>query len=336
MTKHHLTQVAMKQINFAERKMIEKMLKQGMGVRAIGRALNRGHSTISEEIRKNKSPHEAQYNAEIAQARHEKRQLNRGNKSKLSRKEKLKKHVIEKLEEDWSPQQISGELKERCGITIISHETIYQFIYSEEGRALKLWLHLRIKRKPERRKRGTRKSRKGQIIPERISIHQRTQEAAERKISGHLETDSMIFSNQKPILSVQVDRASQKCAITKLENKTARQTKYALVRAIEEEYASVKTITFDNGTENVLHIEIRDTYEISTHFCDAYCSWQKGLVEEINGLIRQYFPRHINMNQVDQDRIYEIQEKLNNRPRKSLNYKTPNQIYASLIESGRF
>jgi len=326
----------MKQINFSERKMIEKMLKQGMTVRAIGRVLNRGHSTISEEISKNKSPHEAQYNAELAQARHEKRHLNKGNKSKLIRKEKLKEHVIEKLEEDWSPEQIAGELRERCGMTIISHETIYQFIYSDEGRQLKLWLHLRRKHKGERRKRGTRKSRKGQIIPERISIHKRTSEATERKISGHLETDSMIFSNQRPIVLVQVDRASQKCAITKLENKTAPETKYALVRAIEDEYTSVKTITFDNGTENVLHTEIRDTYEISTYFCDPYCSWQKGLVEEINGLIRQYLPRHINMNQITQDNIYEIQEKLNNRPRKSLKYKTPNQIYSQLIESGRF
>lgn len=326
----------MKQINFTERKMIEKMSKQGIGVRAVGRALNRGHSTISEEIIKNKSPHEEQYDAELAQARHEKRHLNKGNQSKLARKEKLKKHIIEKLEEDWSPEQIAGELRERCGMTIISHETIYQFIYSEEGRRLKLWLHLRIKYKPARRKRGTRKSRKGQIITERVSIHLRPLEAAERKITGHLETDSMIFSNQKPIVSVQVDRASQKCSITKLENKTAFETKYALIRAIEDEYASVKTITHDNGSENVLHTEIRDEYQIDTYFCDPYCSWQKGLVEEINGLIRQYLPRHINMNQITQDQIYEIQEKLNNRPRKSLNYKTPNQIYASLIESGRF
>lgn len=326
----------MEQINFMERKMIEKMLKQGMGIRAVGRALNRGHSTISEEISKNKSSHETQYNAELAQARHERRQLNKGNKGKLARKEKLKQHVIEKLEEDWSPEQIAGELRKRCGMTIISHETIYQFIYSEEGRQLRLWLHLRIKHKPERRKRGARKSRKGQIIPERVSIHLRPLEAKERKITGHLETDSMIFSNQKPVVSVQVDRASQKCAITKLENKTAFKTKYALIRAIEDEYASVKTITHDNGSENVLHTEIRDEYEIDTYFCDPYCSWQKGLVEEINGLIRQYLPRYINMNQITQDQIYEIQEKLNNRPRKSLNYKTPNQIYSSLIESGRF
>lgn len=326
----------MKQLNFQERKMIEKMLKQGMGVRAIGRALCRGHSTISDEIRKNKSLHEIEYNAESAQARHERRQLHKGNKCKLGRKEKLKKYVIEKLEGDWSPEQIAGELRDRCGMTIISHETIYQFIYSEEGKELKLWLHLRRKHRPQRKVRGTRKSRKGHIIAERVSIHHRSEQANERTRIGDLETDSMIFSQQKPILSVQVDRASLKCALTKLNDKTALETKYALVRAIEEEYASVKTITFDNGSENVLHTEIRDTYQITTHFCDPYCSWQKGLVENINGLIRQYLPRHIDMNKITQDQIYEIQEKLNNRPRKSLNYKTPNKVYASFIESGRF
>ena len=326
----------MKQINFQERKMIEKMLKQGMGIRAVGRALDRGHSTISEEIGRNKMEYEEHYSAESAQARHERRQLNKGNRRKLARKEKLKKYVVEKLEEDWSPEQIAGELRERCGMTIISHETIYQFIYSEEGRELKLWLHLRIKHRPQRQKRGIRKSRKGLIIKERVSIHERPAEANERKITGHLETDSVIFSNQKPIISVQVDRASQKCAITKLNDKTALETKYALVRAIENEYKSVKTITHDNGSENVLHIKIRDEYQIDTYFCDPYCSWQKGLVEQINGLIRQYLPRHTNMNQLTQDQIYEIQEKLNNRPRKTLNYRTPNQVYSMLIESGRF
>ena len=326
----------MKQITFKERKMIEKMLKQGMGIRAIGRALERGHSTISDEIRKNKSPHESCYSADLAQGRHERRQLNKGNKKKLDRRKWLKRYVIEKLEEDWSPEQIAGTLKVEYGITLISHETIYQFIYSEEGKKLRLWLHLRRKDRPKRKPRAARKSRKGHVIKDRVSIHQRPEEADERKRLGDLETDSMIFSQQKPILSVQVDRACQKCALTKLDDKTAAETKYALVRAIEEEYATVHTLTHDNGSENVLHTEIRDTYEIQTYFCDPYCSWQKGLVEQINGLIRQYLPRNTNMSNVTQDQIYEIQEKLNNRPRKSLGFKTPNQVYASLIESGRF
>lgn len=328
----------MKQLNFEDRKIIERLRGKGLGVRAIGRAMDKPHNTISDEIRKNKSEHEEHYDAETAQGLHERRQLNKGNKKKLERKETLKKYIIEKLEDDWSPEQIAGEFRERVGKTIISHETIYQFIYSEEGKRLKLWLHLRRKHRPQRKVRGSRKSRKGQVISERISIHERPEEVKEKERIGDLETDSMIFSKQKPILSVQVDRVSKKCALTKLNDKTAFETKYALTRAIEDEFGStnVQTITFDNGSENVKHIEIRDTYEIETYFCDPYCSWQKGLVENINGLIRQYLPRHTNMNTITQDQIYAIQEKLNNRPRKSLGYKTPNQIYSILIKSGRF
>lgn len=327
----------MTQINFFDRKMIEKLLKKGMGIREIGRAMGKPHNTISDEIRKNKYPHETEYNAELAQARHEKRQLNKGNRAKIDRRTELKKYIIARiLEDNWSPEQIAGVLREEYGMTIISHETIYQFIYSEEGRMLKLWLHLRRKHKPQRTKRGMRKSRKGTTIKYRTSIHQRPKEANERQILGHIETDSMIFSKQKTILSVQVDRASQKCTITKLDNKSAFETKYALIRAIEDEYASVKTITYDNGTENALHHELIKEYGIETYFCDPYCSWQKGLVEEINGLIRQYFPRHTNMSKITQDQVYEVQEKLNNRPRKTLKYKSPNQVYSLLIESGRF
>ena len=282
--------------------------------------------------------YESYYDAEVAQGRHEKRQMKKGNRKKFERKQKLKEYVIEKLKEDWSPEQIAGELRIRCGMTIVSHETIYQFIYSGEGKELKLWLHLRRKHRPQRKKRGSRKSRKGHVISERVSIHERPVEVETKIRPGDLETDSMIFSQQKPILSVQTDRVSQKCALTGLEDKTALETKYALARAIEDEYGAtnVKTITFDNGSENTKHIEIRDTYQIETYFCDPYCSWQKGLVENINGLIRQYLPRHTNMSKVTQDQIYEIQEKLNNRPRKSLGYRTPNLVYSMLIKSGRF
>ena len=222
----------MKQINFTERKMIEKMLKQGVGVRAIGRVFCRGHSTISEEISKNKSPHEARYNAKLAQARHERRQLNKGNKGKLARKEKLKKYVIEKIEDDWSPEQVAGELRERCGKTIISHETIYQFIYSEEGKELRLWLHLRRKHRPQRKIRGQRKTRKGEIIKERVSIHYRPEEANERTRLGDLETDSMIFSGRS-ILSVQFGRRTKLCRLHKCADKIAERSEEALRDSIE-------------------------------------------------------------------------------------------------------
>lgn len=323
----------MKNLTYSDREIIEKLLKKKVSIRSIGKIIGHGHSTISDEIRKNKSSYEKEYVSHLAQYRHEVRQKNKGNVRKIDRRKWLKEHIISKLNDDWSPEQIAGELRKEYGKTLISHETIYQFIYSEEGKKLKLWLRLRQNHTFKRKKRGTRKSKIKVKIKDRISIHQRPYVVNHKERIGDLETDSMIFSSQKYILSVQVCRFSKKCAITKLMNKTARETNYALIRAIEDEYGSskVKTITFDNGTENAKHFEIKNVYEIETFFCDTYCSWQKGLVENTNKLIRQYLPRNINMEKITDDQIYEIQEKLNNRPRKLLGYKTPNEVYANFI-----
>lgn len=313
------------------------MRDEGLGPRAIGRVLKRPHNTISDEIRRYQMRYEKRYCADTAHERFLRNQQGKGNRKKLERNIVLKEHVIRCLMvKQWSPEQIAGELRERCGMTIVNHETIYQFIYSEEGRKLKLWHHLRRKYKPERRKRGTRNSRYREGIPERVSIHQRPEAANEKTAIGHLETDSVQFSKQHPILSVQTDRMTKRSVLTKLPNKSAMETKYAIVKAIEEfGEAHVASITFDNGTENMKHGEIRDEYDIETYFCDPYCSWQKGLVENTNGLIRQYLPLHTDMSKVTDTMISDIQEKLNNRPRKSLGFLTPNKAYSNFIHTGR-
>lgn len=325
----------MKYLILSDRKIIEHMLKSQESYRCIGRVLRRGKSTIAEEVTKNKMEYEAEYNAEKAHERSLRRQQRKGKQRKIERNESLKEHIISRMKIDqWSPQQIAGELRTICQKTIVSHETIYQFLYSDEGRKLKLWLHMRRKKKPVRQPWGTRRQRI--LIPHRVSIHERSEAANQKKEIGHLETDSMIFSKQSFILSVQVDRFSRKCMITKLPNKTADQTKSAIEATINElGEQHIKTITFDNGTENVKHVELKDIYQVETYFCDAYCSWQKGLVENTNGLIRQYFPRHTDLSKVTDEDIYEIQEKLNNRPRKSLHYLTPNHVFLTLAQGGR-
>lgn len=326
----------MKHLNYEERKCIEKMIKEGIKIREMGRILKRSHSSISDEIGRNKRTYEKWYSAETAHERFLKRQNNKGNVKKLEKDEDLKKLVIENLNKDFSPEQTAGFIKLICKKGIC-HETIYQFIYSEEGKRLKLWQRLRHKKYSRRQKRGARKTRYKVTIKERVSIELRPKSANKKTEIGHLETDTIIFSKQRKVVSVQADRKTQKCAITILENKTANETKYALQRAIEDEYgaANVKTITHDNGTENAKHMEIRDEYEVGTYFCRPYASWQKGLVENINKLIRQYLPRTIDITNLTQDDMNVIQEKLNNRPRKSLNYFTPNHAYQIFLQGGR-
>lgn len=322
-------------LTFEERKKIEKMFSEGLSLRQIGKILHRSHTTIGYEININKRPYEKTYQAAPAHNRFLERQLKKGNIRKLEKDPKLKEFIITKLKtEQWSPEQIAGSLRMQNRKTIISHETIYQFIYSDEGKREKLWIEMRHKKKPFRQKWGSRKKRI--IIKNRVSLKERPRSANQKKEIGHLESDSMIFSRQREIVSVQVDRKSQKCVITLLENKTAEETKSAIERALEVYgLAEVKTITYDNGTENAKHDEINELYKIKSYFCRAYASWQKGLVENINKLIRQYLPRYSNMKKMTQDMIEAIEEKLNNRPRKSLNYFTPNQAYQIFAQGGR-
>jgi len=319
----------MTNLTFNERKIIEKMLNQEAGVRAIGRILGRVHSSISDEIKRNKMHYEARYDAEIAQARSLRRNNNKGNKKLMDQQPQIKAYVIEKmLEDQWSPEQIAGQLSLIHHKKVISHETIYQFIYSDEGKELKLWLHLRRKRKPIRQKQCGKK--KHVIIKERISIHQRL-----KPKFGDIDTDLMV-ARSKEALSVQVEHDSLRCVLTSIENKKAYEKKRSLRRAIEEYgETNVHSITFDNGSENVIHREIRNEYNIPTYFCDPYSWWQKGRVENTIGLVRQYLPKRTDLSKVTEDQIYIIQEKLNNRPRKKLGWFTPNQAFQILAQGGR-
>jgi transposase, IS30 family len=171
-------------------------------------------------------------------------------------------------------------------------------------------------------------------IKERTSIHERPAYVESRAEFGHFETDSVIFSRGLCILSVQYERKTSLVRLTKLPNKTAIATASAL-RSLANEFDGrhpVLSVTYDNGTENVLHTELIHQYGIATYFADTYSSWQKGGVENANGLIRQYLPRNIDFESMTDDAIYQIQEKLNNRPRKRLQWLSPNEAYAMMSD----
>ena len=320
-----ITPSGMKHVSYEERKMIEEMLLKKKTHRDIGKYIGRDHTVIDREINRHKGY--LPYSADRAQLAYE-RDLKNKRPKKLNTNRILRDYVVRNIMEDWSPEEIAGRLKKyeyRVTGDTVSHETMYQFIYSKEGRELRLAEHLRTGR--GRRRTWSGRAKNKILIPERISIHQRPIEIETRKTIGHWESDNMIFSNQKPCLSVETERKSRYCSINKTENKSSDEKLDAMKRTIDDlpEYL-FRTITFDNGSENVKHIELRDVYEILTFFCDTYCSWQKGTVENTNKLIRQYFPRYINMNNITEERIKEVQGKLNNRPRKCLDYLTPKEV----------
>lgn len=315
-------------ITFYERQLIEVRIRGKWGIRRIARYLCRPHSTIVREIGRN-SRSDGKYLALYAQNKAESRR-SKTNKRILNENVYLRRYVIRSIRDDQlSPDQVSGRLAvapppELVGVTI-SHESIYQWIYSD---AKWLYKYLRRKKRPKRQKRYSRKTRRKQhTIPKRISIHERPQTVNEKVRVGDWESDSMKFSKQKTALSVQYERKSMLVRIHKVANLGKDETYRAITESIDSlpQYCW-DTITFDNGGEAARHVELRYDYNIDTFFCDSYKSWQKGGVENINGLIRQYLPRKANLGTITDNDIYVIQEKLNNRPRKNLNFLTPNEF----------
>lgn len=317
------------EFTYYERQMLEYWFRTKQSMRTIAGNMRRAHTIISRELKRNGDGDREKYRADIAQRLFEKRR-HKQHKGKLDKYPELKRVVVDGLEEGWSPDVIAGKLKKSSEPQTISHESIYHYIYNKDGRYEGLHQYLR-QSKPKRQKRGSRKSGKLRI-PERISIHQRPPVVGERARYGDWESDSVIFSKQKTILSVQSERKSKLIRMHKAENKTAEETKYALIKTVESLPNELfKTMTFDNGGEGAKHMEIKKEYGVETYFCDPFSSWQKGGVENANKLIRQYLPRKTDMSKLTDRDIYEIQEELNNRPRKCLNYLSSNEVINNVV-----
>jgi len=316
-------------LTFYDRQMLEYWLRTKQSMRAVARLLGRDHTVLVRELKRNGCGDRKKYRADTAQRMFEKRVFKQ-HKGKLDKHPELKEFVIEGLKNEWSPDVIAGKLKTVGAKLSVSHESIYHYIYNKDGRYEGLYKYLR-QGQSKRHKRHTRKSPKLPII-ERISIHERPEVVRERTRFGDWESDSVIFSKQKTALSVQSERKSKLIRMHKVTNKTAEETKHALIKTIESLPSEMfKTMTFDNGGEGAKHTEIRNEYGIKTYFCDPFASWQKGGVENANKLIRQYLPRSTDLSKLTDRDIYEIQEKLNNRPRKCLNYKSPNEVINEVV-----
>ena len=316
-------------LTFFERQKIEFYLRGKWSIRAIGRELYRDHTIISREIERNQWPGEKYYDSHLAQARADAR-AKKTNKRKLDKHEDLWRYVSNQLKAGWSPEEVAGRLKEFPPLHLrgvrISHESIYQYIYHTiPGRHL--YQYLRKKTKPRRQHHYSRKKQAKVKIKERISIHQRPTHITNRQYYGDWESDTVVFSKTKLALSVQCERKSGLARLGRLANRSKEETEIALTNSMDSIHQDLRhSITFDNGGEGACHQAIRDLFGVDTYFCDTYASWQKGGVENLNGLVREYLPRKINFAMITDEQIYHIQETLNNRPRKRLSYQTPNEV----------
>ena len=321
-----------------EREKLEFHLRGKWSIREVAGILHRNHSVLVRELKRNTCS-DGVYRAVKAQEYADRRK-HKKRKRKLEDDLELQNYVTQMLlEHRWSPDQISGILKSRLEPKMmgrgISHETIYQFIYEGSGRHMGLYQYLRRKHK-HRQKRWGRKCRLKAGITLITPIRYRPEEINEKKTFGHWESDSVIFRKQSEILTVQYERTIQLLRFRRLQNKTADFTEWSLREFIEgSEKGLIQSITFDRGTEGATHWKLKQDYGIETYHCNPYCSWQKGGVENMNGLLRQYLPIETNLSQLTDHDLYVIQEEINNRPRKSLGYRTPNQLLELHLSGGR-
>lgn len=312
-----------------ERQIIELHVRKGHGPRAIGRTLGRDHSVVVREIQRNSTPRG--YQRDVAGRLAEQRS-HKTNKRKLDKDEKLAIYVRQQIRLGLSPQQIAGALKAQPVAALsgnsVSHEAIYAWIYDGNGKDCIPYLR---KRHRKRRKKGQRRKQRF-TLKNRVSIHARPKRIEERKGFGDWEDDSVICSGGRSVLAVQYHRTLMLARISKVPDKSATSHEWALRAKIEKDPSWLwKSITRDNGTENALHHETKKHYRVRSFFCDTYASWQKGGVENLNGLIRQYFPKSCNLDLIPQEAVAMVERMLNNRPRKKLGYSTPNQALERLL-----
>lgn len=307
-----------------EREKIYLYLNQGLSLREIGRKIGRDHTVILREIERNKSP-DGTYRP------FESHRVSAERKCCANRRNPLKhpgihRYVKDKLHEKWSPEQISGRIRIDLGLSI-SHETIYQYIYRKENKKDELWVFLRRKR-PRRMKKQGRKVRR-EFIPNRVFIDKRPECIESREHIGHWESDLMEGKREtKDVVSVTAERKSRMFVLGKMENKTSKEKADSLKESFEKLPPWMrKSITFDNGSENAKHERIANEFSIDTYFCHPYHSWEKGTVENIIGLIREYLPKKTSIEDVTQRDLNLIAYEINTRPRKVLGYSTPHEVF---------
>ena len=302
-------------LSLGERYQIYALIGAEHSINFIARALNRSPSTILREIRRNKSLRGYRVNNA-----HKKACARRSNNA-LSIIADVWDWVTDKLKENWSPQQIAGV---HGGL---SHMSIYRYIWTNKRKGGRLWQCLRRKAKPYRQ-RLTAETR-GRIN-DRVSIHERPSIVDARTRIGGWEADTIIGQHHKQAIVTLVERKTGLLKMKRVDNKTAQQVSEAMIELLKPVRLQVKTITSDNGKEFAQHKKVKQKLFSSFFFADAYASWQRGTNENTNGLIREDLPKGCDFRQVSDNEIQDIENKLNNRPRKRLGFKTPMQAFYNI------
>ncbi len=324
------------QLSYQDRQTIAIGLEQGLSMRAIARMLNRPASTISRELARNQpGPH---YSCHFAQQRRDRRRRLARPAAKLVMGNALFQIVARWLRLLWSPQQIAAQLAKLhpCEAALrVSHETIYNAIYAMPRGELKRELVAcqrlaRAKRWP--RSRGV--DRRGQMA-DLLSIHMRPPKVADRQFPGHWEGDLIKGAGNLSAVGTLVERTTRLLMLVKLPHPNPASAAHVL-QAFTDKLNSIaqpmrRSLTYDRGKEMARHRELSANTGIRVYFCDPHSPWQRGSNENTNGLIRQYLPKGADLSGVTQARLDAIADEMNGRPRKTLDWATPLEVYSGWL-----
>ena len=313
-----------KQLTSEQRYTISVLLQNRTKQKDIAKAINVSASTVSREIRRN-SGVRRHYNWETAQANAvQTRRSKPGNRS-------VDKDVMEEakrllITEQWSPEQISGVLAKDG--KYISHETIYRMIRKDKAEGGTLYKHCRHKLKHRTRPVGGKRI----SIPNRTSISERPTEADGKRF-GDFEMDTIVGRGNHGAIVTLIERSTNMLFMRKLKNgKNAKELARTVIHLLSPFKDHIKSITTDNGTEFACHEMITKSLGVTIYFADPYASWQKGAIENANGLIRQYVPKKETFEHISQQQITKYSKKINMRPRKKLDFKTLQDCFYELIK----
>jgi len=304
-----------------DRKVIENMNKGGYRQIDIAAAIGFSQSTVSKELSRNRG--QRGYRFRQAEGFSSQRRRDKPTRPRVIVGD-MKREVDSRLRIKHSPDQISGKLA-KLGMNV-SHETVYRYVIADKKSGGVLWKNLRIN--GTRRYRRRVKAGRGEKIPNRTDIDERSKEVNDRERYGDFEADLIQGAGQSGYILSIYERKSHVGLLFKLEDKGSKSTATGLVKLLRK--FDVKTITYDNGLEFASHEFVNELLGSSSYFCKPYSSWEKGGVENYNGLVRQYFEKKMNFRGLTQSMVETVAEEINNRPRKTLGYACPNDFLDEL------
>ncbi len=310
-----------RQLTLKKRYQISALQKAGFNQKEVAFEIGVHPSTISRELRRNRDGVRG-YHPDLAEIK--KVQTENQKKKRFSLTKPIQRYIRVKLKQDWSPEQISGRMKKDMNVTVV-HETIYRYIYANKANRGKLYKYLRHKNK-KYHKRSNDYQARGTII-DRVMIAKRPKIVEKKSRIGDWEIDTVVGKDHKGFLVTVVDRKSKFTIIKSVASKHAETVTKALIEMMIPVKSISHTITSDNGKEFAYHKQVSAALDTDFYFANPYHSWERGLNEHTNGLIRQYLPKKSAFLNVSKDKILMIQNRLNHRPRKVLEYKTPYEVF---------